>query len=76
MILFDHPIFKYLIQYAALDEGRMNVDFLQLPDDLRDLALKVEVNCVACGKPIFPLRARAKSERSRVGHSTTERRLL
>lgn len=76
MLLFDHPIWKYIVPYAALDEGRMNVDFLQLPDDLRELALKVEVNCCACGRPIYPLRARAKSERSRVGHSITERRLF
>ena len=54
----------------------MNVDFLQLPDDLRKLALQVEVNCVACGRPIHPLRARAKSERSRIGHSVTEHRLF
>lgn len=76
MTLFDHPIFKYVIPYASLDEGRMNLDFLQLPEDLRDLALKVEVNCVACGKPICCLRARMKSERSRVGNSATEKRLF
>lgn len=54
----------------------MNVDFLQLPDDLRKLALQVECNCVACGRSIHPLRARAKSERSRIGHSVTEHRLF
>lgn len=76
MNLFDHPIWPHLRPYASLDEGRANLDFLQLPDQLRELALGVVVNCVACGRPISPLRARAKSQRSRVAGSATERRLF
>ena len=75
--LFDHPIWRHLAPYARLDEGgRDNLDLHQLPDQLRDLALAVEVNCVACGKIIHPLRARVSSERSRVAGSHTERRLF
>lgn len=76
MTLLDHPIFKHLASYASVDEQRANVDFLQLPEQLRALALDVVVNCVSCGAVIHPLRARAQSERSRVGNSPTERRLF
>lgn len=77
MILFEHPIWRYLRPYAHLAEGRDNLDILQLPDQLRTLALEhVWANCVSCGAAIHPLRARALSERSRVAHTAIERRLF
>lgn len=76
MILFDHPIWKHIKKYAAVAEGRDNLDFHQLPDQLRALALEVTANCVACGAVVNPLRARAKSERSRIAGSPVERRLF
>lgn len=76
MTLLDHPIFRHLVPYASVDEQRANVDFLQLPERLRALALDVVVNCVSCGAVVHPLRARVQSERSRVGGSPTERRLF
>lgn len=76
MILFEHPIWPYLVPYVHMSEGRDNLDLLQLPDELRMLALQVQVNCVSCGRPINCLRARAKSTRSRVAGTETERRLF
>lgn len=76
MTIFDHPVWKYVASYAHLDEGRDNVDLLQLPDQLRALALDVICNCVSCGALIHPLRARVLSARSRVAGSGTERRLF
>jgi hypothetical protein len=76
LTLLEHPIFGYLAPYASVDAQRENVDFLQLPDQLRELALGVVCNCAACGAVINPLRARVQSERSRVGNSLTERRLF
>jgi hypothetical protein len=76
MLLFQHPIWSHIRPHAHLSAGRDNLDFLQLTDELRDLALSVVANCVACGKVIHPLRARAKSERSRIANSDVERRLF
>jgi hypothetical protein len=76
MTLFEQPIWNQLKPFAKLDAGRDNLDLHKLPDDLRDVALKVESTCVACGAPIHPLRARVKSKRSRVGGSQTEKRLF
>jgi hypothetical protein len=76
LTLLDHPILPHLLPYASVDERRANVDFLQLPEQLRVLVLEVVCNCVSCGALMYPLRARAKSERSRVGNSPTERRLF
>lgn len=76
MILFEHPIWQYVLPYAHLSAGRDNLDLLGLPDQLRELALGVQTNCVACGAVIAPLRARVKSERSRIGNTETERRLF
>jgi hypothetical protein len=74
--LFEHPIWQHVRPYAHLSDGRENLDFLQLPDQLRELALEVEVNCIACGRSIRPMRAREMSERSRVAGTPTERRLF
>ena len=76
MTLFDHPIFRYIAPYAHITNERANVDFLQLPNDLRSLALDVETNCPACGALVKPIRMRAKSERSRVAGTAIERRLF
>lgn len=76
MILFQHPIWIYVVPYSHLVEGRDNLDFLQMPDSLRNLALDVVCNCVSCGAVIHPMRARAKSERSRVAGTAIERRLF
>lgn len=76
MLLFEHPIFKHIVKYASVSEDRANVDFLQLPDLLRSLALEVQTNCPACGASVSPLRARAKSEQSRIAGTETERRLF
>lgn len=76
MTLFEHPIWPHVAPYARLDGGRANLDLHQLPDQLRDLALAVETNCVACGKVIHPLRARVLSSRSRVAGSLVEHRLF
>ena len=76
MTLFEHPIFSHIVKYASLDEGRENLDFLQMPDQLRELAINVVSNCISCGAIIHPLRARKKSERSRIGGTETERRLF
>lgn len=76
MTLFEHPLWQHVAPYAKLTEGRDNLDFLNLPDQLRALALDVLVNCVSCGRPIRCLRARVKSSRSRVGGTETERRLF
>lgn len=76
MILFNHPLWRYIAPYAHVDEHRSNVDFLQVPDDLRTIALEAVCNCIACGAVIHPLRARAKSERSRVAGTAIERRLF
>jgi len=74
--LFDHPIWGLVEPYAHLSLGRANVDFLQLPDQLRSLALDVVVNCVSCGALIHPMRERAPSSRSRVSRTAVERRLF
>lgn len=76
MTIFDHPSWKQLRSFARLSEGRGNVDLLDLPDDLRTLALSVEVNCVACGEPTFCFRARQKSKRARISTTAVERRLF
>ena len=76
MILFDHPIWLHLKPYARLDAGRDNLDLHQLPEKLRELALGVFTNCIACGESIHPLRAREKSQRSRVGGTQVEKRLF
>lgn len=76
MTLFEHPIWPYVLPYAHLDDGRDNIDFLQLPDQIRELALQSVANCPACGAVVHPLRARAMSERSRVAGSPVERRLF
>ena len=76
MILFDHPVWPHVAPYAHVDAGRDNLDFLQMPDQLRGLALGVVANCVSCGAVVHPLRARAKSERSRVAGTAVERRLF
>lgn len=76
MTLFEHPIWPYVLPYAHLAAGRDNLDFLQLPDQIRELALQVVANCVACGAVIHPMRARQVSERSRIGGTPTERRLF
>jgi hypothetical protein len=76
MFLFEHPIFKHIAPYAHVSDGRDNVDFLQLPDMLRALALEVQTNCPACGASVFSLRARAKSSRARIAGTETERRLF
>ena len=76
MTLPEHPIYRYVAPYAKISAGRDNVDFLNLPDDLRELALGVVCNCVSCGAVIHPMRTRAKSERSRIAGTATERRLF
>ncbi len=76
MTLFDHPAWAHLARYAHLDANRANLDLLQVPDQLRELAIGCQANCVACGAPLRPLRARMKSSRSRIAGSETERRLF
>lgn len=76
MILFDHPIWRYVAPFTHIPDGRDNIDLIGMPDDLRDLALGVIANCVSCGRVIHPLRARAKSERSRIANTAVERRLF
>lgn len=76
MILFQHPIWRFVVPYSHLVAGRDNLDFLQMPDELRALALNAVSNCVSCGAVIHPMRARAKSERSRVAGTAIERRLF
>jgi hypothetical protein len=63
--------------HAHLAAGRYDrLDFLQLPDDLRERALQVLAQCVSCGAVVNPLRARAASKRSRVAGTSIERRLF
>ena len=76
MTLFQHPIWDFVKPYVHLVPGRENCDFLNLPDDLRALALDVVVNCASCGAVIHPMRARVKSERSRVAGTPVEHRLF
>lgn len=76
MTLFEHTIWPYIAPYIHIDANRGNVDVLQLPDQLRELALGVVANCISCGAVISPLRARAKSSRSRVANTGIERRLF
>lgn len=77
MTVFDHPIIKYITPFMHIADGdRGNVDVLQPPDRLRELALGVVVNCAACAAVIHPFRVRAKSERSRVAGQPEERRLF
>lgn len=81
MTIFDHPIFWHVLPYFHVGEGREaggrdNVDLLELPDQLRALAVDVIVNCIACGAVISPFRARVKSEKCRVAGSAVERRLF
>lgn len=76
MILFDHPIWLHIAPYAHIDDKRSNVDLLQMPDDLRALAIEILTNCPSCGAVVRPLRVRAKSERSRVAGTAIERRLF
>lgn len=74
--IFEHPIWPYIFKHGHIPAGRDNLDFLDLPDDLRALAIGVQTNCVSCGKVINPLRARALSTRSRVAHTAIEKRLF
>ncbi len=76
MTLFDHPIWPHIARYGSLDEGRENLDFHQVPEQLRVLAVEVVVNCVACGVAINCLRARQLSDRSRIAGSVHEKRLI
>lgn len=80
--LFGLAIWLKLRHYAHFSNsvrgGRVapRLDLLQLPDDLRTEALAITTLCVACGQPIHPLRARKKSERSRIAGSDVEWRLF
>jgi len=80
--LFSLPIWQRLKPYAHFSYsgrgGRVapRLDLLKLPEDLREEALAVLVPCVSCKKLINPLRARKKSERSRIAGSETEWRLF
>jgi hypothetical protein len=78
MNLFDHPIWPHVLPYAHVTFfGKVvRLDFLQLPDQLRELALAVVANCPSCGAVIHPMRARALSERSRIAGTAVERRLF
>ena len=76
MTIFDHPIFTHIAPYFHVPPGRDNADLLGLPDQLIALALKVQTNCPACGQPVFPLRRRAQSARSRIAGTPVERRLF
>jgi len=76
MTLFQNPIWPYVKPYVHLVPGRDNCDFLQLPDDLRFYAMQAVANCVTCGAVIHPMRARAKSERSRIAGTEVEHRLF
>ena len=76
MLLFDHPIWPYLKPYAHMPRATGHCDFLHLPEQLRELALKTVVNCCACGALISPMRARQKSDKSRIAHTAIEWRLF
>lgn len=77
MIILEHPIWKYIRPYVHLGESdRANVDVLDLPDSLRNVALDVRVNCCACGAVISPFRRRVQSERARIVGAPEERRLF
>lgn len=76
MTLLDHPAWPYLVKFIHIPEGRDNVDLLDVPDDLRAIALEVVCNCISCGAVIKPLRARAKSSRSRIANTAVERRMF
>lgn len=76
MTIFDHPIWPHIAAYAKVSLGRDNIDLLQLPEQLRGLALDAVANCISCGKIIHPLRARVKSGRSRIAGTELERRLF
>lgn len=76
MTLFEHPIWRHLAVFCHMTANRDNLDLLQLPEQLRELALEVVANCVACGAVLHPLRARVKSGRSRVAGTALERRLF
>jgi hypothetical protein len=78
MTLFQHPVWEYVKPYAHVTFCGViiRLDFLQMPDDLRALALEVVVNCISCGKIVKPLRARAKSDRARIAGTAIERRLF
>ncbi len=76
MLLFSHPIWPYLRPYAHMPRATGHCDFLHLPDALRSLALQVRVNCCACDAVISPLRARQKSQKSRISGTAIEWRLF
>jgi hypothetical protein len=76
MTVLDHPIWKYIRPFITVNAARENIDVREIPDDLRDCALDIVVNCAACGKVIHPFRVRAKSDRARIADSAEERRLF
>lgn len=78
MTILEHPLWPHVRGYFYVPERgeRDNVDLLDLPDDLREFALEVVVNCCSCGAVIAPFRVRAKSLRARVSGAPDERRLF
>jgi hypothetical protein len=79
--LFGLPIWQKLKQHCLFSKsgnGRVapRLDFVKLPEDLRTEALMLTLPCIACKQPIHPLRARKKSERSRIAGSEVEWRLF
>lgn len=75
--IFEHPIWRWVAPHAHLGTvDRDNLDFLELSDQLRELAIGVITNCISCGEPCHPMRARATSNRSRIAGTPVERRLF
>ncbi len=74
--IFESPEWEKFSPYARLSVGRDNLDLLQLPDDLRSLAVRILRPCVACGNLVRVFRARMKSKRSRIANQVEERRLF
>lgn len=65
----DHPLFPLLkpfvrIELYARDGGHKNprfrINFNTMPPELRQAASIMHVPCVACGKPINPVRVHAR----------------
>jgi len=61
-----HPLWPELQPYVKDEpapdakgrKSRVRLELVGLPDHLARKALKMEVACVSCGQPIFPIRAR------------------
>ena len=59
---------EYYNRDGSARDPRFRLEVLTMPEDVAEVALKLEIGCPSCGRTIHPIRARALSKRSRAPH--------